>query len=667
MRSAAVARLAIPAVLLLAAGASPPGALAAQKSTTCANLQSTIDGSADGDVITISEASCALTSPLTLPIGHSPPLAITIRGSGTGTTLDGSGLSDRILTGDVTAPNVIDVTLSNLVFRDGTAPAGGSGGALHLTGNVGVTLDNDRFFDNKSDASQPGGAVYVQSTRGGTTVVRDSTFGDGTTAGANTAGRAGGALAVSNSGTAIEITSSSFRANSAGFPGGGLSLATDSSGGAITLDHNTIAFNQAGFSGGGADILGHPVTLRRNVFRGNSLHAGSAGFTTGGGLNVSAAGVAGVSLTQFGNVFDANAIDDSVPDAGPRGGGERIGGFQHITSLDDHFTSNTLPAPLGTGEAYGAGLAMEGCEASSTDVAELEARNLVAAGNSGSGNVDGAGVYVGCDSAPTALTLLDSTVTGNTVGAGVSEGGIAGDGDDAITLRNSIVTANPNGLDAAGFSSWTVTTSDVCGLDGSTPLLGAGNICAAPKLRDTRPGHADVHQTAASPTLDRGSNATVPAALKFDYEGQRRILGPAVDMGADELLDAVRPKVLALAIKPAVFVPGSARATLSFRLSERARLAFTVARVRPGRRVKGHCVKRTKANAGKPKCKRLVPQGGFFVQAAAGRGSTQFDGRVGPNQRKLAPGTYRISAVAVDVQGNRSASRSTTVRLEGQH
>ncbi|MFL5782630.1 MAG: choice-of-anchor Q domain-containing protein, partial [Thermoleophilaceae bacterium] len=173
--------------------------------------------------------------------------------------------------------------------------------------------------------------------------------------------------------------------------------------------------------------------------------------------------------------------------------------------------------------------------------------------------------------------------------------------------------------------------------------------------------------TAASPTLDRGSNATVPAALKFDYEGQRRILGPAVDMGADELLDAVRPKILALAIKPAVFVPGSARATLSFRLSERARLAFTVARVRPGRRVNGHCVKRTKANAGKPKCKRLVPQGGFSVQAAAGRGSTQFDGRVGTNHRKLAPGTYRISAVAVDVQGNRSASRSTTVRLDGQH
>src|SRR4051794_3805250 len=344
----------LPAILVLAAGASPAGALAAQKSTTCANLQDTIDGSADGDVITISEPSCTLTSPLLLPAAHSPPFAITIRGSGTGTTLDGSDLSDRILTGDVTAPNVIDVTLSNLVFRDGTAPAGGSGGAVLLSGPVGVTLDNDRFFNNKSDTNKRGGAVLVQSTRGGTTIVRNSTFGDGTTAGANTAGGAGGGLAGLNSGTSIEVTGSSFRANSAHFPGGGLSLAADSSGGAITLDGNTIAFNGAGLGGGGADIAGHPVTLRRNVFRGNSVLAGTAASTTGGGLNVSAAGLPGVSLTQFANVFDANAIDQSAgPNFSATGGGERIGGFQHITSLDDRFTNNTLPVPLGTGEAYG--------------------------------------------------------------------------------------------------------------------------------------------------------------------------------------------------------------------------------------------------------------------------------------------------------------------------
>jgi hypothetical protein len=287
----------------------------------------------------------------------------------------------------------------------------------------------------------------------------------------------------------------------------------------------------------------------------------------------------------------------------------------------------------------------------------------VAAGNSAAGVVDGAGVYVGCDNAPTALTLLDSTVAGNTAGPGVSIGGIAGDGDDAITLRNSIVTANPNGLDATGFSSWAVTTSDVCGIDGSTPLLGGGNICAAPKLRDPRPGHGDVHQTAASPTLDRGSNAVVPAALKLDYEGGRRILGLAVDMGADELVDTVRPRLTDLAATPRGFVAGSGSTTLSFRLSEPARVAFRIASLKPGRRLNGRCVKPTDKNRDKPRCKRATLRGSFAVNAAAGPSSTRFHGRLGPKHAKLAPGDYRITAVATDLQGNRSTERSTSVTV----
>lgn len=664
MRSPRRARLWLPAILLLAMSAAPVAAGAAQKSTTCANLQSTIDSAADGDVITISEATCSLSSPLLFPIGHQAPFAITIRGSGTGTTLDGSGLSDRILTGDVTAPNVLDVRLSNLVFRNGTAPTGGGGGALRLSGPVGVTLDSDRFFNNQSDVNQPGGAVLIRSTRGGTTVVRGSVFGDGSLANANTAGGRGGGLAVENESTSIEVTGSHFDRNSAGFNGGGLELVGGLEGTTVTLDSDVIRDNAAAFGGGGADITGRTVTLRRNAFQTNSVAPATAPSVAGGGLAIGAGGVLGGSLTQFDNRFDGNSISQGAgPNFSAVGGGESIGGFLHTESLDDRYTSNSLPAPLGSGEVEGAGLAMQGCEALPDDVAQLRAQNIAVAGNSAAGTVDGAGVYVGCDAVPTALTLLDSTVAGNTAGAPGGIGGVAGDGDDRLTVRNSIVTANPGGVDVAGFASQAVTSSDACASNGTTPLLGAGNICAAPKLRDTRPGHADVHQTAASPTLDRGSNATVPAALKLDYEGQRRILGPAVDMGADELLDSVRPRILSLTIAPSEFVPGLSHATLSFKLSERARLAFTVARVKGGRRVKGTCVKPTAKNRDRPKCKRFIPRGGFSVQAQAGPGTARFDGRVGKKHTKLAPGTYRISAVAIDLQGNRSILRATTVRL----
>jgi hypothetical protein len=406
------------------------------------------------------------------------------------------------------------------------------------------------------------------------------------------------------------------------------------------------------------------VTLRRSAFQTNSVAPTTAQSVDGGGLALSAGGIPGSSLTQFANRFDGNTISQGAdPNFGAMGGGESIGGFQHIESLDDRYTSNSLPAPLGTGEAEGAGLAMEGCEGLVTDVAQLRAQNLAVAGNSAAGAVDGTGVYVGCEAVPTALTLLDSTVSGNTAGAPGSVGGVAGDGDDTLTLRNSIVTANPGGVDVSGFASQTVTNSDACATNGTTKLPGAGNICAAPKLKDPGPGHADVHQTAASPTLDRGLNAAVPPALKLDYEGQSRRLGLAVDMGADELLDKVRPKILSLAAKPTGFVAGSASTTLSFKLSERARMAFTVARVTGGRLVKGRCVKQTSGNRTKPKCKRFIGQGGFSVQAAAGPGSTAFDGRIGKQRRKLAPGTYRISAVAIDPQGNRSIGRLTTVRV----
>ena len=62
---------------------------------------------------------------------------------------------------------------------------------------------------------------------------------------------------------------------------------------------------------------------------------------------------------------------------------------------------------------------------------------------------------------------------------------------------------------------------------------GSGNICADPVL-------TDVHETAASPTVDAGDNSLTPASLTTDFEGDPRNQdgngdGVArVDMGADE-------------------------------------------------------------------------------------------------------------------------------------
>src|SRR5207247_11469347 len=56
------------------------------------------------------------------------------------------------------------------------------------------------------------------------------------------------------------------------------------------------------------------------------------------------------------------------------------------------------------------------------------------------------------------------------------------------------------------------------------------------RLVNAKPAAADVHQTPGSPTIDPGSSALVPPGLTTHYEGQARVVGAAVDMGADEFV-----------------------------------------------------------------------------------------------------------------------------------
>jgi hypothetical protein len=146
---------------------------------------------------------------------------------------------------------------------------------------------------------------------------------------------------------------------------------------------------------------------------------------------------------------------------------------------------------------------------------------------------------------PSTLTLNDSTVVGNTVDAGAgSEGGaIWGSPNDRLAVQNSIVFSNSPQPELFGFGSAApaISFSDVCNEAGGPAVPGktSHNICADPKL------DAGGAETAASPTLDAGSNALVPSGVTTDLAGNARIrenlsgcsrtTPPAiVDMGAFE-------------------------------------------------------------------------------------------------------------------------------------
>jgi hypothetical protein len=119
-------------------------------------------------------------------------------------------------------------------------------------------------------------------------------------------------------------------------------------------------------------------------------------------------------------------------------------------------------------------------------------------------------------------------------------------------------------------------------------------------------------------------------------------------------------------LKPAITRVKLSRATfrkgvgveLSFRLSEAATVSVTFERRLNGRRVRGRCVKLA---AGKrPNCTRYAPAKTVKLRAKAGASSWLLRARL---FRSLAVGRYRLTLLATDATGKRSAAARASFRL----
>jgi hypothetical protein len=513
----------------LAAGlvaAAPAGAVG------CAAFKTAVQSAGDGDVITL-DAGLTCHDTYVLPSTKNP-LSVTIRGAGAGATLDGTGKGTRIMTALPSAESQVHLTLRNLIFRNGKVA--GDGGALAVEGaDASATLDHDRFFGNS--ATGGGGAVSIASTASSSPIsVTNSAFGDGTVAHANKAA-AGGALSIASSagGPPVTVKGNIFAGNAAVGAAGGLQMTQSSAGRTLDVENNVITGNTAhGGGGGGLFFSEGAMTLRGNRFVANLLKVTTGSDAVGGGALV--IGDGSTALSQQGNRFDKNRITRGGQSQLHTGGaGEWIDALT-LASRNDRFTSNALAAASGNGDAEGGGLGIEGCPGEvSPNPLTARLENAVVAGNTGATNTHGAGVYAGgCASGPLVVTILDSTVSGNTTGGAGATSGLAGGPDDKLTMRNSIVAGSFGGpANLTGFGAGRkVTASDACA---PAVLPGAGNICAPPNLVDA--AHGKVRQTGNSPTLNRGTNASIPAGLTIDFEGQKRIQNGRVDMGADEFKD----------------------------------------------------------------------------------------------------------------------------------
>ena len=451
---------------------------------------------------------------------------------------DGSGLPGRVLTGN----DVHRLLIQDLTFRDSSATdVGESGGAIELTGETGPQIFNCSFFNNH--ATNRGGAVHLSqepAVLGATLPVISAlgnVFGSTTNAAEGNGATIGGALSVETPGQTQNsaFTSNLFANNVASGNGGAFDFALASGGSEnFSLNDNDVINNMAGGWGGGGHVVVANSLLRvdNELYEGNSVEpvAGhQPGDHLGGGLYLQG----GVQQLRH-NTFRGNAVK-AFPSGGNYGGGGLAvrGPDVNATSEYTRIEGNTLAAPMAATqfESEGGGLFFN------SDGGRWQGFLDAIAGNAIGDRGEGGGIYVGAAAEPTSLELAETTVAGNSVGAGGQFAGIAGDPQDDLTLWNSIVYNSPQ-PDIGGFDAFDIQYSDACKTTGGA-FTGPGNICVDPKLV----GGTNVHQTTLSPTIDKGSDELFHMVggerENEDYEGDPRPTdgdgdGHTVDMGADE-------------------------------------------------------------------------------------------------------------------------------------
>jgi hypothetical protein len=542
--------VAVITLMALLAGAAPAGAAFTWTGVTCSginDLQSVLGAANPGDTIQLLSSDDCVGLAYSFQPGHVP---VTLDGNGA--TLDGTGIVPTGTLPILSGADIQGTTIKNLTFVNGSLTSG-DGAAIDLTGNSYPTLNNDQFYANTDTSfSGIGGAVAIKTSMStGTITVENSTF--GSVAQPNGSGWVGGGLAIRGAGPgnatpAVVISHDRFIGNTASDAGAGINFLPYGSTANIVVSNSTFSQNSNRYAGAGADMDfeaaspgTHPqVTVTGNTFTGNTDKTDSD--ASGAGLDVFS-NLGGGSLTQVGNTFSANRITKIASGVSTdMGAGEFASGLP-LTSIRDRFVGNAIVGSNPGDTTRGGGLVV--CNSAPTATAGTIIDGVIA-GNAISGPApgQGAGAWTGScyGGKAQSLVLRDSTISGNALIAG-SSGGLYGDLTATLSASDSIIAGRLSGTtDLAGFAIRTIDHSDVC-MPGVPP--GTGNICADPKLLNA--SHGDVHETAASPTIDRGLNSEVPAGLTTDVYGAARItdgLGTGhaiVDMGAAESA-AVKPK-----------------------------------------------------------------------------------------------------------------------------
>ncbi|AMM40580.1 conserved hypothetical protein, secreted [Candidatus Desulfofervidus auxilii] len=261
--------------------------------------------------------------------------------------------------------------------------------------------------------------------------------------------------------------------------------------------------------GGGVYVYGVSIniTIKDCTFSKNSarkIH----------GLPVSGGGVSACSshgtITIANNTFLGNSADN--------GGGvdaDSVSGT--ITITNNTFSENSADDSCGGGvEVY------------------AESGRITITNNTFSGNLAdnyGGGVYGMLYHEIDILNVYNNILFDNAAGAG------GNDGDDLyIEIGYKGATVNLYNNDFSGNANFNTGQSEDLYISYTEKYHHANNIQKAPQFVD--PVNGDFHIKPTSPCIDKGNNSA-PELPSTDFEGDPRIIGGTVDIGADEFIKSM--------------------------------------------------------------------------------------------------------------------------------
>lgn len=318
---------------------------------------------------------------------------------------------------------------------------------------------------------------------------------------------------------------------SAGAAGCGIYLNESSA----TVTYNAITRNNlSSFSRTGPGIYsggwGNSPNISHNIISNN----GPAG--NGGGICISHCGA--------GTVISYNTISGNGPTSYDNGGGGiYLGWFCEATVSNNLITGNSSDV-YGGGVTYanaglmGSGRGVFRNNIVSGNSAKLAAgmylmgsstvitNNIIANNNASQAS---GGIRISGANHP----IINNTIVGNTGADGF--GGIASI-DSSSLIANNIVAFCGGGISASTYGYKPVLrNNNVFGNTGGNYINlspGIGDISIEPLFADRING--DYHLTSGSPCIDAGDDSYVQAGW-VDMDGEARILGAHVDIGADEV------------------------------------------------------------------------------------------------------------------------------------